>query len=513
MVETFAAEIGCDAFALPIPTFVPRRYRPGTHEHWCGHMAFANDLIGQFGPAVVVQLGTGESDLYFGLCQCIVNSSVDCVSYGIEEEHAGEFISYNQRFYNGFSYLLHSPPREAQRQFSDDSIDFLWIQCSRSYEAGLRSFEAWISKVKPGGMVLIPDIVVRRPDFSIWKLWEELQAIYPETFSFHHSGGLGLLRKPGGPSHDSRMADLLFHSKESVREQVRRHYALYAAYLERLLEEEDASVELPALERSSEQGAAGFNLRVSSETGVEASANLEWGAWSDVNVELPAGSLGAGLTVTPAETCCLIQVKALEVFQAESGRLLLKLETLEQLKLITPGRDVMLLPHESRFLLFCFGPDPRFVIEHGLRFSGAARIRLSLRVERELSPVRDLVDALLQRPDTDTAHEAELGALQKQLGEADVWHAQAAAAKASDQKRIKELEQLVTEATAQLDGYKEKSSQFELVISREKDRANAALRGLERCMTSLQSIEDSISWRLTAPLRLILKVFRVGPGK
>lgn len=512
MVEIQDAPVSSDPFALPIPTFVPRRFQPGTRAHWCGHIAFANDLIAQHRPALLVQLGTEQSDSYFGLCQCILSSSVDCVCYGVNEDHSPEATSYNQRFYSGFSHLLHSSVGEAQGYFSDDSIDLLWIGNSHTYESALRIVNAWLTKVKPGGVVLIPDTVLRRADFRVWKLWEQLQATHQETFSFHHSGGLGVLRKPGSSCRNSKLIDLLFSSNESIRDQVRCHYALYAAYLERLLETESISItSFP--EPSGQAEARWVSISAVSDSGETALAKVEYGVWSELTLELGPGCLEGPLTFNATDTSCLIEIQKLQILHADTGRLLLHLATLVELKQLIPAEGGMFLPHSDSCQFFCFGPSPSLLFDPGFRFPGPVRIQLTLRVERELTPLADLLQALLQRPGTDTMHEAELEKLQDQLKVVETQSGKLAAENASAQKRTKELEYLLSQAAVQLEKYKEIASQAEWAVTMEKDRANAALRGLERCMTTVQSVEDSLSWRVTWPLRFILKTFRIGTEK
>jgi len=161
------SEVGGDAFLPPLPTFVPRRYQPGSLANWSGHLAFANDLIADLRPAMIVELGTHYGESYFGMCQSVLENGVDCVCYAVDhwlgEEHAGnygeevftEVNDYNRRFYKSFSYLLRSAFDDALCQFSDDSIDILHIDGLHTYEAGRHDFESWFAKVKRGGIVLL----------------------------------------------------------------------------------------------------------------------------------------------------------------------------------------------------------------------------------------------------------------------------------------------------------------------------------------------------------------------
>ncbi len=521
MVEMENAEVLADPFALPIPTYVPRRYQTGSRCNWCGHIAFENDLIAQSRPGLLVQVGFNESDSYFGLCQSILNNSVDCVCYAVGQDSSPEDSSYNHRYYNGFSYLLNASLDEAQRQFSDNSIDVLRIEDSRTYAAARRNFESWLPKVKPGGIIILPDIVVRRADFGVWKFWEELQESCPQTFSFHHSGGLGLLRKPGGHSRNSRLVDLLFNSPETVTDQIRCHYALYAAYLETLLEDESPrrAQTAPPESRSSSDDIL-FRVSSVSEAGETASAKVEVGTWNEVSIDLGPRPLDASLGFSPANTICLVEIKTVEFFDLETGRVVGRLETPDDFEQLIPQGDVLVLPPAEGFQLFCFGSNPTLQFDPGLRFPGALRIQVCLRVDRELTRVAELLQRAAQPPITGVIKECELDLLQSQLAAAEQRDRQLESQcnqltveNAAAQVLIKQLEHLLKEASQQIEKYKETASQSEWAVNREKERANAALRGLERCMTTIQAIEDSISWRLTAPLRFLLKVCRIGGAK
>ena len=232
---------------LPLPSFVPRRYRPGNLGNWSAHLAFAYDLVGALQPKLIVELGTHWGESYFGFCQSVAEHHLDCLCYAVDHwlgdahaERYGEEVyedvrQYNDTHYKAFSYLLRTAFDDALVQFRDGSIDLLHIDGLHTYEAASHDFRTWLPKVKPGGIMLFHDIAVRHADFGIWRLWDEIKAESPETFEFHHSWGLGVLRKPGEATPRSDLLEALFHGSSSIQERVRRIYVIYGSHLENML--------------------------------------------------------------------------------------------------------------------------------------------------------------------------------------------------------------------------------------------------------------------------------------
>jgi len=271
---------------LPPPSFVPRRYRPGNLGNWSAHLAFACDLIAATQPKLIVELGTHWGESYFGFCQSVAEHGLDSLCYAVDHwlgdahaERYGEEVyedvrQYNEAHYKSFSYLLRTSFDEALVQFQDGSIDLLHIDGLHTYEAASHDFRTWLPKVRPGGIVLLHDITVRHADFGIWLLWNEIKAEFPETFEFHHSWGLGVVRKPGGDAPQSTLLQALFCSTDSTQERIRRLYVIYGSHLENVLTRPN---QRPAETQSTQQEAASLRAELgrAQEERAKAVANLD----------------------------------------------------------------------------------------------------------------------------------------------------------------------------------------------------------------------------------------------
>jgi O-antigen biosynthesis protein len=171
---------------------------------WAGHIPLAFWLIDAARPDLFVELGTHTANSYFAFCQSAQHHHLPTRCYAVDtwmgDEHAGYYEDeiyqavkvQNQTNYSAFSSLMRMKFDEALSLFSNGSIDLLHIDGLHTYEAVRHDFESWLPKMSEKGIVLFHDISVRESGFGVWRLWDELAAIYP-NISFEHSHGLGLL--------------------------------------------------------------------------------------------------------------------------------------------------------------------------------------------------------------------------------------------------------------------------------------------------------------------------------
>ena len=137
-----------NAVGLPLPNYIPKRYKPNNITSWSGHLAFASELIQAIRPEIIVELGTHWGEAYFTFCQTVEDHRVGSLCYAVDhwlgDEHAGHYgeevfenvRNYNERFYRQFSYLLRMSFDDALPQFADNSIGLLHVDGFHTYEAG-----------------------------------------------------------------------------------------------------------------------------------------------------------------------------------------------------------------------------------------------------------------------------------------------------------------------------------------------------------------------------------------
>lgn len=211
---------------------------------WIDHVPFAYDLVEALEPKLLVELGTHEGLSFFTFCQSVVDHHLDTVCYAVDtwegEHHAGYYgedvyrrvVDYCRENYAGCSYLIRSLFADACNHFERDSIDLLHIDGLHTYDAVKEDYQTWVSKVRPGGLLLFHDIAVRRDDLGVWKFWKEIGELYPEdVFQFNHGYGLGVLRKPGGDNvSTSVLIDVMFSGSQQEKETLRAFYVMAAKY-------------------------------------------------------------------------------------------------------------------------------------------------------------------------------------------------------------------------------------------------------------------------------------------
>ena len=309
--------------------FEPLYYRPHGAGDWSGHVPFAYDLVAALSPSTIVELGTQYGESYFAFCQAVAECGIACKSFAVDtwrgDPHTGaygeavfrEVSAHNQQHYASFSTLLRTFFDDAQEHFPDGSIGLLHIDGLHTYEAVRHDFDTWFPKVSPGGIILMHDTHIRRSDFGVWRLWEELRVRY-ESFEFPHSSGLGVIRKPGGKRARSGLASLLFQN-EVQAEAVRRFYRISGERLE-------------YKDRAERQGRTGewellaqlfwraAGQEFSEERSIHARGDVTALA-NEIRLELPRDTSSEQLRVDLLESPAFMRIHAIRLFGPKDERL------------------------------------------------------------------------------------------------------------------------------------------------------------------------------------------------
>ena len=191
-----------DILIYPVIFETPKRIVPPFS--WAGHIPFAFFLIEQLRPKLLVELGVHTGNSYNAFCQAVKTLNISTTCYGVDtwqgDEHAGfypentyiDLNAYQQQQYHEFSQLMRMTFDQALTYFADQTIDLLHIDGCHRYCDVRYDFESWLPKVSDKGVVLFHDTQVRRDEFGVWRLWQELSSQYP-SFEFRHGYGLGVL--------------------------------------------------------------------------------------------------------------------------------------------------------------------------------------------------------------------------------------------------------------------------------------------------------------------------------
>jgi hypothetical protein len=171
---------------------------------WLEHIPFAFWIVKTLQPRSVIELGTHSGVSYGAFCQTVERMELNARCYAVDtwrgDEHAGTYgeevfsviNSLNEARWKPFSTLLRMTFTEARQYFAAGEVDLLHIDGCHTYEAAAADFYLWQETLSDRGVVLFHDTNVRERGFGIWRLWQELKAVYPH-FEFVHGHGLGVL--------------------------------------------------------------------------------------------------------------------------------------------------------------------------------------------------------------------------------------------------------------------------------------------------------------------------------
>lgn len=499
---------------LPTKIFRPRRYRPGGLGTWSGHLPFAHDLVAALAPRLLVELGSHYGESYFGMCQAVDENGLPCSCYAIDtwqgDPHAGfydesvfqEVSSYNDERYAAFSTLIRSTFDAAVGNFGEGTIDLLHIDGLHTYDAVRHDFDNWWPKVRPGGAVLFHDVAVRHLDFQVWRLWEELTPSLPHC-EFHHSWGLGVLRKPGAIAPNPFL-DAVFSSSRDTQDTLRHYYALQAELLER----RHTAVHVPA-----DSPQVLFQVFPHGEHGyVEATSiarSVTRGQWQDVVIDLPDGLTGP-LRLDPVDRAAVVEFERIQLRHAVDGVVVQRWTPETGVAGLAPIAQLVALPADGSLRFLSLGADPQLLLP-ALEAEPAASplvLDVRMRVLDDLTGLAPIVQSGLTASayplglDVESklalARQHELSAELRQL------QAEREALIAEYRRAFAENDRLRDETSAlrdRLAASETRGAALAHAEGRARQERTTLDRDLRHVSGELRAAYGSLSWQVTKPLR------------
>ncbi|MFN2475452.1 MAG: class I SAM-dependent methyltransferase [Chthoniobacterales bacterium] len=380
--QTVAAE-------LPSRHFKPRIYGVGA---WTDNLHFAYDLVATVQPRLLVELGTDRGESYFAFCQSVAENSTGTRCFAVDtwqgDKQAGgydettfrEVSAHNAEHYAGFSKLLRCTFDEALEQFDSDNIDLLHLDGLHTEDAVRHDLNAWLPKIRPGGILLMHDVAVRVRDFGVWKVWDELRT-RGRSYTFTDGPGLGVWQKPpcvGLPVP----AEALFGGAEPLARSLDTYYQTRAREIQELIAQRwrDATIGQTA---AGSQSIIQVFYTSDGTHREEASvlARIGHEEWKQVLIPLPKGAGAAPLRIDFVSPLTTIDVASVELIS--DGSALFAADSASAFEAVAVAGDAERLPHRRYLRLKITGIDPQLYLPAIETHSEAnLRVVLNLRVSR-----------------------------------------------------------------------------------------------------------------------------------
>lgn len=312
---------------LPSQDFKPLIYGVGA---WTPHVHFAYDVVAVLKPAVLVELGVDRGESYFAFCQSALENKTATRCFGVDtwrgDQHAGGYdettfaqvSEHNRANYDSFSTLIRSDFDEALNRFGEQSIDVLHLDGLHTEDAVHHDIEAWLPKLRRGGILLLHDVDVRSKGFGVWKVWSELQQ-QGRSWTFHDGPGLGVWQKPPETRLPGFLERLLAPPNES-NAALASYYSERAQALQEKIAQQwrDGSIrQTPFAQQTIIQVFYSSDGSHSEENSVYARVGHE--GWKDVRIELPHGAGAAPLRIDFVSALTTIEVASIAVSAGDTN--------------------------------------------------------------------------------------------------------------------------------------------------------------------------------------------------
>lgn len=350
---------------LPSRHFEPRIYGVGA---WTSHLHFAYDLVAALKPRVLVELGVDRGESYFAFCQSSLENQTDTRCFGVDTWHGDKHVggydettfaqvsAHNRANYDTFSTLIRASFDAAREDFEPGSIDLLHVDGFHTEAAVRHDVDSWLPNVRPGGVILLHDVDVRRRDFGVWKIWAELREL-GRSWTFHDGPGLGVWQKPPALELPGFLEQLLGPPGESS-DALARYYTQRADELQRKISEHwrNGTIrQTPFAQQTIIQVFYTADGTHREEDSVHARVGHD--GWKEVRIELPEGAAASPLRIDFVTALSIIDVASIRLTKAGSACFSAPEGT--GFDLIGLRGDVERLDHPTALRLKITGIDPQ----------------------------------------------------------------------------------------------------------------------------------------------------------
>lgn len=181
----------------------------------------ALDLIAALRPAVIVEIGCltgGTLYAWRQVCERV---------YGITLTENYKYLGGNPQHLNAHGAVVRDgnshDPRSLdwlKTELAGSPVDVLVIDADHRFDAVKQDFQVYAPLVRPGGVILLHDVLFRPPDFGddefqVWRLWDQLQECC-DTQVIGTEAGWGVVRVRPEVEMLLAVADMKFGKPDKV---------------------------------------------------------------------------------------------------------------------------------------------------------------------------------------------------------------------------------------------------------------------------------------------------------
>ncbi len=177
-----------------------RLFRPSSGDAGSAMAVVVHDVIAALRPRVVVDLGAGRRSTWLTLCQAMEENGVAGACFAVDEwTDAQEWASVRQdaaRRGGPHARLIRADPASAAAEFAEGSVGILHLGTAPDEDA----FAAWVSRIEPGGVILVEGILPGSGSAEARTFWQKLRRDFAQCFELPAGEGVGMVQIGQGAS-------------------------------------------------------------------------------------------------------------------------------------------------------------------------------------------------------------------------------------------------------------------------------------------------------------------------